>query len=137
MEDIGSIMPLSMVLRMTSLWLSSIGGRIVSFGIYAEFEGKLSFYQPYFKELLLINARAAKGEDYSPSIDLVRKGAVKMLPLIRQEMPLEILSKVLLPLDTPGVDNMRIILRLQSRIRAGTQERDRDTSRLENPERPN
>ena len=37
------------------------GGRIVMFGIISAKEGALPFYELYFKELTLINARAANG----------------------------------------------------------------------------
>ena len=90
--------------------LVRIGGHILNFGIYTETEGKLPFYQLYYKELLIINARAAKGDDYSPSIDLVKKGAVKLLPLISHEMPLDDLSKALDTLESPNTDSMKIIL---------------------------
>ncbi len=90
--------------------LVRIGGRILNFGTYTETEGKLPFYQLYYKELLIINARAAKGDDYSPSIDLVKSGAVQLLPLISHQMPLDNLSKALDNLESPSVDSMKIIL---------------------------
>lgn len=90
--------------------LARIGGRILNFGTYTETEGKLPFYQLYYKELLIVNARAAKGEDYSPSIDLVKSGAVQLLPLISHQMPLDDLSKALDTLESPGTDSMKIIL---------------------------
>ena len=47
------------------------GGRLLLFGIITAKEGALPFYDLYFKELALINARVAKGEDYPSSIALV------------------------------------------------------------------
>ena len=91
--------------------LVRIGGRILNFGTYTETEGKLPFYQLYYKEILIVNARAAKGDDYSPSIDLVKKGAVRLLPLISHEMPLDDLSTALDTLESPSIDSMKIILR--------------------------
>ncbi len=90
--------------------LVRIGGRILNFGTYTETEGKLPFYQLYYKELLIINARAAKGDDYSPSIDLVKKGAVNLQALISHQMPLDNLSKALDTLESPSTDSMKIIL---------------------------
>lgn len=90
--------------------LARIGGRILNFGTYTETEGKLPFYQLYYKELLIINARAAKGDDFSPSIDLVKSGAVKLLPLISHQMPLDDLSAALDTLESPSADSMKIIL---------------------------
>ena len=40
------------------------GGRLLLFGIITAKEGALPFYDLYFKELALISARVAKGEDY-------------------------------------------------------------------------
>ena len=54
---------------------------ILLFGIFTVTEGKLPFYQLYYKELTLYNSRAAKGEDFPASIDLVAKGMVKLGPL--------------------------------------------------------
>ena len=90
--------------------LARIGGRILNFGTYTETEGKLPFYQLYYKELLIINARAAKGDDYPSSIDLVKKGAVELRPLISHEMPLDDLSKALGTLESSSTDSMKIIL---------------------------
>ena len=90
--------------------LARIGGRILNFGTYTETEGKLPFYQLYYKELLIINARAAKGDDFTPSIDLVKSGAVQLLPLISHQMLLDDLSKALETLDSPSTDSMKIIL---------------------------
>jgi Zinc-binding dehydrogenase len=46
--------------------LVRIGGCILPFGIYTETEAALSFYQLYFKELQILNARAAKGGTTHP-----------------------------------------------------------------------
>ena len=48
------------------------GGRVLMFGIITAKEGALPFYDLYFKELSLINARVAKSEDYPGAIGLVR-----------------------------------------------------------------
>src|SRR5687767_5095556 len=50
------------------------GGTIVLFGIYTATEGTLPFYQLYYKEPTLISARAAMGDDFPESIDLVARG---------------------------------------------------------------
>jgi threonine dehydrogenase-like Zn-dependent dehydrogenase len=91
--------------------LSRIGGRILNFGTYTEKEGALPFYQLYYKELLIINARAAKSDDFQPSIDLVKSGAVQLLPLISHEMPLDDLSEALETLESRTIDTMKVILR--------------------------
>ncbi|MDA1091414.1 MAG: alcohol dehydrogenase catalytic domain-containing protein [Proteobacteria bacterium] len=94
-----------------SINLARIGGRILNFGTYTAKEGALPFYQLYFKELVIFNPRAAKAGDFQPSIDLVKSGAVKLLPLISHEMPLDDLSKALETLESGTIDTMKVILR--------------------------
>lgn len=103
----------------TSGWVSSlaqaielarIGGRILPFGIYTEKEAAFPYYQLYFKELSILNARAAKDKDYPSSIDLVEKGAVKLPPLISHMMPLDDLNKALDTLESSNAKTMKIIL---------------------------
>ncbi len=90
--------------------LARVGGRILTFGIYTETKAELPFYQLYFKELQILNARAAKGGDYAPSIDLVKSGAVRLRPLISHEMPLDDLGKALGTLESSDARSMKIIL---------------------------
>jgi len=58
----------------------SRGGRVLLFGIITAQEGALPFYDLYFKELSLISARVAKGEDYPSAIALVEQGTVRLEP---------------------------------------------------------
>ena len=90
--------------------LARIGGRILPFGIYTEKEGSFPFYQLYYKELSILNARAAKSKDYPSSIELVENGAVQLLPLISHEMPLDDLSEALETLESRTIDTMKVIL---------------------------
>lgn len=69
--------------------LVRIGGRIALFGTITESWGKLPFYQLYYKELSLVNPRAAKPEDFATSIGLAARGAVGLAPLITHTFPLE------------------------------------------------
>lgn len=90
--------------------LARIGGRLLVFGVNTAKEGSLPFYQLYFKELAVINARAAKGEDYRSAIDLVRRGEIRLEPLVSQVMPLEELGAALGLLDSKDIQRMKIIL---------------------------
>lgn len=63
-------------------------GRIVPFGIYAEREGRLPFYELYFKEARIIHPRAAEAGDFAPSIALVRDGRMRLAPLVTDQLPL-------------------------------------------------
>lgn len=90
--------------------LARLGGRIVPFGIYTETEGALPFYDLYFKELNLINARVAKAQDFPACIDLVRRGVVKLEPLISHRFPLDQIDQALGLLDSGDSGRMKIIL---------------------------
>ncbi|MBI4887087.1 MAG: alcohol dehydrogenase catalytic domain-containing protein [Acidobacteria bacterium] len=87
------------------------GGRILMFGIITAKEGALPFYDLYYKELSLINARVAKSEDYPGAIGLVERGLVRLDPLISDVMPLAELKTAigLLGSDSSG-PRMKIVL---------------------------
>jgi 2-desacetyl-2-hydroxyethyl bacteriochlorophyllide A dehydrogenase len=86
------------------------GGSLMLFGISTVTEGKLPFYQLYYKELTLYNSRAANGEDFPPAIDLVAKGMVKLDPLVTHQLPLSDLEKAIRLLDADEDARMKIIL---------------------------
>jgi 2-desacetyl-2-hydroxyethyl bacteriochlorophyllide A dehydrogenase len=87
------------------------GGRILLFGIITATEGALPFYNLYFKEIQVINARVAKGEDYPASIDLVQRGALKLRPLISDVLPLSELKSAIGMLGSDGgSQRMKIIM---------------------------
>jgi 2-desacetyl-2-hydroxyethyl bacteriochlorophyllide A dehydrogenase len=90
--------------------LVRLGGKIVMFGIISAKEGALPFYQLYFKELTLINGRAAKAEDFTGMIDLVARGAVKLEPLITHRMPLAELEAAIGMVEDRADDRLKIIL---------------------------
>ena len=64
------------------------GGRILLFGITNATSGALPFYDLYFKELTLINNRAATAQDFPVMIDLVDRGAVRLEPVVTHRMAL-------------------------------------------------
>ena len=80
------------------------------FGIYTETEGALPFYDLYFKELNLINARVAKAQDFPACIDFVSRGVVKLAPLISHRLPLDEIGQALSLLDSGDSSRMKIIL---------------------------
>jgi len=87
------------------------GGRVLMFGIITAKEGALPFYDLYFKELSLINARVAKGEDYPASIALVQRGLVRLEPLVSDVLPLDQLNTAIAMLGSDGgSQRMKIIL---------------------------
>jgi 2-desacetyl-2-hydroxyethyl bacteriochlorophyllide A dehydrogenase len=93
-----------------AIMMARFGGRLLLFGIITATEGALPFYQLYFKELALINARVAKSEDYPASIDLVQRGIVRLEPLISKVMPLLELKKAISMLASGGGQQMKIIM---------------------------
>ena len=87
------------------------GGRILMFGIITAKEGALPFYDLYYKELSLINARVAKGEDYPGAIELVERGHVRLAPLISDVMRLGELRTAIDMLGSEGGgQRMKIVL---------------------------
>jgi len=93
-----------------AITMSRLGGTLVLFGLTTATEGALPFYQLYFKELTLVNTRAAKSEDYPDSIDLVARGVVKLSPLVTHVVPFSDLSQAIDMLKTDVDGRMKIIL---------------------------
>ncbi len=104
-ESVGKVAMLAQ-----AIGLVRAGGRIVLYGIYAEHEARLPFYQLYFKELTIISARAAEGGDFPASIALVRDGKVRLAPLISQVMPVADLDKALAAMAGSGGGRLKIVL---------------------------
>jgi 2-desacetyl-2-hydroxyethyl bacteriochlorophyllide A dehydrogenase len=87
------------------------GGRILMFGIITAKEGALPFYDLYYKEIALINARVAKSEDYPGSIGLVQSGQLRLEPLISDVMSLGDLKAAIGMLGSDGgAQRMKIVL---------------------------
>jgi 2-desacetyl-2-hydroxyethyl bacteriochlorophyllide A dehydrogenase len=104
-ETVGKVASLGDAIRM-----ARTGGRLLLFGIYTETEGALPFYDLYFKELQLIDTRAAQPRDYPASIDLARRGTVKLAPLISHTLALDELDTALAMLDSGAGRQMKILL---------------------------
>jgi 2-desacetyl-2-hydroxyethyl bacteriochlorophyllide A dehydrogenase len=105
-ETTGVIQQLAAAINMTRA-----GGRVLMFGIITAKEGALPFYDLYYKELSLINARVAKGEDYPGAIGLVQRGLVRLEPLVSDVMPLGQLKEAIGMLGSDGGgQRMKIIL---------------------------
>ena len=104
-ETTGVVSQLSVAIQM-----ARSGGRLLLFGIITAKEGALPFYDLYFKELALINARVAKGEDYPASIALVERGIVRLEPIVSDVMPLGELKAAIGMLGSDSTQRMKIIL---------------------------
>ena len=94
----------------SAIHMARSGGRLLLFGIITAKEGALPFYDLYFKELALINARVAKSEDYPASIGLVERGQVRLDPLVSDVKPLDDLKAAIGMLGSDSGARMKIIL---------------------------
>jgi threonine dehydrogenase-like Zn-dependent dehydrogenase len=65
------------------------------FGITSATSGAVPFYDLNFKELTLINNRAATAQDFPVMINLVNRGAVRLEPLVTHHMALDELGTAL------------------------------------------
>jgi 2-desacetyl-2-hydroxyethyl bacteriochlorophyllide A dehydrogenase len=86
------------------------GGRLLLFGINTASQGSLPFYQLYFKELTLFNARAAKSEDFASSIDLVQRGVVRLEPLVTHTLPFRELKQGIEMLGSDVDGRLKVII---------------------------
>ena len=80
------------------------------FGIITGSEGTLPFYQLYFKELTIVNSRAAKSEDFPAMIALAASGTVNLEALVTHEVALSDLGTALHMLESDSDERMKIIL---------------------------
>ena len=93
-----------------SIDIARPGGRLLLFGIYTFEEAALPFYQLYYKELTIINARAARREDYKTCIDLVSNGQVDLDSMISHILPLHDLENAICMLGERDDQRMKVIL---------------------------
>jgi L-iditol 2-dehydrogenase len=104
-ESTGVMASLAEAIRMVRF-----GGRVVLFGILSATTGALPFYDLYFKELTLINNRAATAQDFPGMIDLVDRGAVRLEPLVTHHMALAELGTALEMVEDGAPRRLKIIL---------------------------
>jgi 2-desacetyl-2-hydroxyethyl bacteriochlorophyllide A dehydrogenase len=104
-ESVGQLSILAEAIELVRL-----GGRILPFGIYTQTKGELPFYNLYFKEIQVVNARVAKPEDYPASIDFIRRGVVDLKPLITHTFFINDINKALDMLDGGDSSCVKIIL---------------------------
>ena len=86
------------------------GGTIVLFGIYTASEAALPFYQLYYKEPIVISARAAMPDDFPESIALVAGGRVRLSALVTHVLPVSDLRQALGMLESDADGRMKIVL---------------------------
>lgn len=94
----------------SAITMARRGGQLLLFGIITGGEGALPFYQLYFKELTIVNSRAAKSEDFPAIIALAASGAVNLEALVTHVVPLSDLGTALRMLESDADERMKIIL---------------------------
>lgn len=90
--------------------LARPGGKIIPFGVYPSGQADLPFYEFYFKELEIVNVRAAKGRDFRECITLVRQGKVDLGTLITHTFPYTELNDAIRMLMEPNNERLKVIL---------------------------
>ncbi len=86
------------------------GGQVLLFGIITESAGALPFYQLYFKQLTVVNSRAARSVDFLETIGLVASGAVNIDRLVTHVVPLKELGRALALLESESEQCMKVVL---------------------------
>lgn len=87
-----------------------IGGRILLFGISAATQATLPFYQLYSKELTIYNARSARPEDFTESMALVERHALKLEELITHPVPFHQLEHGIQLMEHTAEDRLKVIV---------------------------
>jgi threonine dehydrogenase-like Zn-dependent dehydrogenase len=90
--------------------MARLGGTLLLFGTTSATQAILPFYQLYFKELKIVNTRAAKSEDFPASIDLAARGVLKLKPLVTHVVSLSDLESAIGMLESDEDCRMKIIL---------------------------
>ncbi|MPZ59801.1 MAG: alcohol dehydrogenase catalytic domain-containing protein [Propionibacteriales bacterium] len=85
------------------------GGTVLQYGTIAESEGRLPFYELYYKEINLVSSRAALLRDYAASIDLVSSGDIQVAPLLSATFALDDGAAAFAAIDT-RTDLIKVLL---------------------------
>jgi threonine dehydrogenase-like Zn-dependent dehydrogenase len=82
--------------------LAGAGGTVLVFGTTAPAADGLPTYQWYFKELTILNPRAARPRDCDAAIRLAASGRLELAPLVTARFPLAQASRALAACAAPG-----------------------------------
>jgi threonine dehydrogenase-like Zn-dependent dehydrogenase len=83
-ESAGTVATLAQAIE-----LAGIAATVLVFGTITETEGRLPFYQLYYKELTVVNARSAQPRDYARAVQLAGDAMLDLAPLLSATYPLE------------------------------------------------
>ncbi len=93
-----------------AIQMARTGGRLLLFGITTATAASLPFYQLYFKELAVYNSRAARPEDFSAAVELVRQGTIKLEPLITHPVVFSELEHGIQMVEQTTEDRLKVIV---------------------------
>lgn len=102
-EAVGKVATLAQAIE-----LAAVGGRLLVFGIIGSDAAALPFYDLYFKELDVVNARAARPRDYGAAVELGSSGALRLGPLWSASYPLEDATDAFAAVE--GSDTLKVTL---------------------------
>jgi 2-desacetyl-2-hydroxyethyl bacteriochlorophyllide A dehydrogenase len=68
--------------------LTRVGGKVLVFGTVTKGDGRLPYYQLYFKELTILNPRAALASDYERGIALAASGVLDLESIVTDQLHL-------------------------------------------------
>jgi threonine dehydrogenase-like Zn-dependent dehydrogenase len=72
-----------------SMRLAGAGGTVLAFGTTAPHADAMPTYEWYYKELTIVNSRAARPRDFDRAIALASGGSLSLAPLVTAAYPLE------------------------------------------------
>lgn len=91
-----------------SIHLAGHAGTVIMYGTAANGGQGLPYYELYFKELTILNPRAAIRADYQRAIDLVAAGSIKAAPLVTATFDLGHADQALVIVGEPS--SLKVLL---------------------------
>jgi 2-desacetyl-2-hydroxyethyl bacteriochlorophyllide A dehydrogenase len=73
----------------SAVWMTRPGAQVLAYGTIPAEDGAFPYYELYYRELAIVNARASCPEDFPASIDAVASGAIAVEPLVTHRFPID------------------------------------------------
>jgi len=93
-----------------AMLLAGVGGTVLVFGTTAPTADAMPTYEWYFRELAIINARAARPRDYDRAIELAASGDIVLEPLISGSYDITAAEQAFAACRDP--DQLKVILQM-------------------------
>lgn len=84
------------------------GGQVLVFGTLTVAKKGLPYYDLYHKEVTLFNPRAAVMSDYEEGVQLAESGALRLDPLVTDQLPLDRAAKAFARVSEP--DSLKVLM---------------------------